>query len=42
MNFEKAGSEDELHDIFTLKECKYLVSDKTKTLDFKFECQGMY
>ncbi|XP_015794395.2 uncharacterized protein LOC107370957 [Tetranychus urticae] len=37
MNFEKAGFEDELHDIFTLKDCKYLSSDKTLTLAFKLQ-----
>ncbi|XP_015795485.1 uncharacterized protein LOC107371840 [Tetranychus urticae] len=40
MNFETAGSEDELHDKFTIKECKYLISDKTSTLAFKFQCEG--
>uniref|UniRef100_T1JY26 Apple domain-containing protein n=1 Tax=Tetranychus urticae TaxID=32264 RepID=T1JY26_TETUR len=40
MNFETAGSEDELHDKFTIKECKYLISDKTSTLAFKFQCDS--
>uniref|UniRef100_T1KP36 Apple domain-containing protein n=1 Tax=Tetranychus urticae TaxID=32264 RepID=T1KP36_TETUR len=40
INFEKAGLEDELHDEFTLKDCKYLSSDKTLTLAFQFECKG--
>ncbi|XP_015792699.1 uncharacterized protein LOC107369266 [Tetranychus urticae] len=37
MNFETAGAEDELHDIFTLKECKYLYKDKKLTLAFKLQ-----
>ncbi|XP_015789076.1 uncharacterized protein LOC107366012 isoform X2 [Tetranychus urticae] len=40
INFEKAGLEGELHDEFTLKDCKYLSSNKTLTLAFQFECQG--
>uniref|UniRef100_T1JY28 Apple domain-containing protein n=1 Tax=Tetranychus urticae TaxID=32264 RepID=T1JY28_TETUR len=40
INFEKAGSEDELHDIFTIKDCKSLISDKTVTLAYKFECDS--
>ncbi|XP_015788846.1 uncharacterized protein LOC107365789 [Tetranychus urticae] len=40
INFEQAGSEDELHDIFSLKDCKYLTSDKTLTLAFKLQREG--
>uniref|UniRef100_T1KP33 Apple domain-containing protein n=1 Tax=Tetranychus urticae TaxID=32264 RepID=T1KP33_TETUR len=40
INFEKEGLEGELHDEFTLKDCKYLSSNKTLTLAFQFECQG--
>ncbi|XP_025015951.1 uncharacterized protein LOC107359146 [Tetranychus urticae] len=40
MSFE-TGSKDEFHDIFTLKECKYLYSDKTLTLAFKLQREGV-
>ncbi|XP_015789014.2 uncharacterized protein LOC107365948 [Tetranychus urticae] len=40
INFEKVGLEEELHDEFTLKDCKDLSSDKTLTLAFQFECKG--
>ncbi|XP_015788848.1 uncharacterized protein LOC107365792 isoform X2 [Tetranychus urticae] len=39
-NFEKAGFEDELHEVFTLKDCKYLTSDKKLTLAFKLQHEG--
>uniref|UniRef100_T1KP38 Apple domain-containing protein n=1 Tax=Tetranychus urticae TaxID=32264 RepID=T1KP38_TETUR len=42
MNFEQAGSEDELHDIFSLKDCKYLTSDKTLTLAFKLQREDIF
>uniref|UniRef100_T1KP59 Apple domain-containing protein n=1 Tax=Tetranychus urticae TaxID=32264 RepID=T1KP59_TETUR len=40
LNFEKAELEDEFHDIFTIKDCKYLSSDKKVTLAFKLHNKG--